>query len=640
VKIPSCTTIDFETDEIQNRPAYPPVPVGVSIQEHGKKPKYFAWGHHIGGNNCSKADAVRALKAVWNKKPMLFHNAKFDCEVAMVHMGMPSPNWDEVHDTTFLLYLHDPHAPNLQLKPSSERILGMPPEERDDVRDWLWENRKKLFSEYGITFSRADSGKATWARYISYAPGDVVGPYANGDCTRTTKLFRHLYIDILERGMVAAYDRERQCLPIFLQNEIDGIRVDLPRLRKDEALYSQALEDADMWLRKRLKNKDLNLDNDAEVAEAFAVNNIIPDEAWSWTAGGRGRAPQRSLKKDNLRPELYTDKRVASVFGYRNRLSTCLKMFMRPWLIQAEKRNGWISTNWNQVRGDQGGTRTGRPSTNNPNFLNISKTWHDKDDGYVHPSFTKLPELPLVRVYILPDKGDIFGHRDFNGQELRILGHYEDGTLLDAYKADPSMDVHAHVKGLILDITGLDYHRTQVKVTNFRRIYGGGAPATASALNVSIEDAKRLLAAHGKAIPGLQELNREIKAMVARGEPIVTWGGREYYVEPPKFDKRFNRHMTYEYKLINYLIQGSAADVTKQALINYHNHPQRRGRFMVTVYDEINASMPKAIWKQEMEILRDCMEQIELDVPLLSEGKYGPSWGDLQKVKEGVSKYV
>jgi len=302
---------------------------------------------------------------------------------------------------------------------------------------------------------------------------------------------------------------------------------------------------------------------------------------------------------------------------------------------------GFISTNWNQVRQPGGGTRTGRPSTNNPNFLNISKSWDDKDDGYVHPAFIRnLPELPLVRKYVLPDKGDTFGHRDFNGQELRILGHFEDGELLEAYRANPRMDVHEHVRQLILAF-GINYHRTQVKVTNFRRIYGGGAPATAGALGISIEEAKKLLAEHNKALPGLKDLNADIKAISARGEPIVTWGGREYYVEPPGYDPKYKRHMTYEYKLLNYLIQGSAADATKQALINYDQHPQRRGRFLVTVYDEINSSMPssKAGLKHEMAVLRDCMECLEFDVPLLSDAKYGPSWGELVKYVEPASKY-
>jgi DNA polymerase I-like protein with 3'-5' exonuclease and polymerase domains len=101
------------------------------------------------------------------------------------------------------------------------------------------------------------------------------------------------------------------------------------------------------------------------------------------------------------------------------------------------------------------------------------------------PPLSALPELPLVRKYILPDAGDVFCHRDYNGQELRLLGHFEDAALMRAYQEDPRMDVHDHVRQLIEDIAGFKYHRTQVKITNFRRIYGGGAPATAGALNVS-----------------------------------------------------------------------------------------------------------------------------------------------------------
>jgi len=113
-------------------------------------------------------------------------------------------------------------------------------------------------------------------------------------------------------------------------------------------------------------------------------------------------------------------------------------------------------------------------------------------------------------------------------------------------------------------------------------------------------------------------------------------------VEEPGWSERFQRHMTYEYKLLNYLVQGSAADATKQAIINYHNHPKRVGRFMVTVYDEINSSMPKsmAALRAEMAVLRDSMECLDFDVPLLSDAKYGPSWGELKKFEEPVSKYA
>lgn len=204
------------------------------------------------------------------------------------------------------------------------------------------------------------------------------------------------------------------------------------------------------------------------------------------------------------------------------------------------------------------------------------------------------------------------------------------------------MDVHDHVRQLIDDICGLTYHRTQVKITNFRRIYGGGAPATASALHVSIDAAKQLLTAHGQALPGVKDLSKQITDLSKSGEPITTWGGREYYVEPPKYDERFKRMMTYEYKLLNYLVQGSAADATKQAIINYHNHPKKRGRFMVTVYDEINSSsasektekLRRLAAEHELAVMKEAMECLEFDVPMLSDAKLGPNWADVVKYKD------
>jgi len=631
---PQVVTVDFETLPIQPRPQFPPEPVGVSIlMPSEKKARYFAWGHPA-VNNCTKRQGAAALKTAWTAGyPLLFQNAKFDISVAQEKLGLPFPK--EYHDTMFLLFLHDPHAPDLKLKEAAERILGEPPLERDTLKEWIMSHKKQIAEEFGWEFTPKE-----WGSAIAYAPGDLVGTYANGDSTRTRGLFNHLWPRICERGMQAAYQREIDIMPIFLENERVGLRVDVDNLRKDVDVYNRAMETADQWLRKRLKTKDLNLDNDGEVAEALSKTGVIAAEDWAVTATGR-----RSVSKANLLPGMFKDPAVASVLGYRNRLTTCLKMFMYPWLRQAEARpDRHISTNWNQVRQPRGtstgGTRTGRPSTADPNFLNLSKTWDDKDDGFIEPHkltgrnksdpvLQSLLGLPLVRRYILPDAGETFCHRDFNGQELRVMGHFEDGALLKAYQEDPTIDVHSWVKDMILEHAGLDYHRHQVKVTNFRRIYGGGAPAMANALHISLDAAKQLLTAHSKALPGLKDLQDQIKALSAAGEPIVTWGGREYYVEPPGYSERFKRHMTYEYKLLNYLVQGSAADITKEAILRYHRHPKRTGRFLVTVYDEINVSAKKAA--HEMEILRQCMEGIELDVLLLSDGKTGPNWGTLTK---------
>lgn len=622
MKAPDVITIDFETESIESRPAYPPKPVGVSIKwPKDRSARYYAWGHPT-KNNCTEAMARVALtEALASEFPLLFHNAKFDVDVWQTHMmklSLPI-SWARIHDTQFLLFLHDPHAMSLALKPSAERLLGMKPEERDAVNEWILNN-----------VPAAAKKPSTAGGYICKAPGDLVGKYANGDVVRTEKLFKHLYPIIEKEGMMKAYDRERELMPIFLENERKGLRVDVPALKRDIPVYRAELEKAETWLRKRLKvSKEFNFDSDAEMATALNDSGIVTE--WEMTKTGK-----RSTSKKTMTVEKFSDKKVFLVLGYRNRLTTCLRMFMEPWLEKAKVSGGFILPTWNQVRqpkGDDGnkGTRTGRPSCDDPNLLNLAKSFEDRGDDYTHPKFVKLLPLPLIRRYTLPDEGCVWLHRDFNQQELRILAHFEDGQIMKAYQENPRLDLHTFVQEEIKKITHMDADRGSVKILNFSRVYGAGLGNMALRLKRPIEEVRAIRDAQNKALPGLPELDQSIKDMAKRGEPIVTWGGRVYYCEEPKFVERFGRVMSFEYKMLNVLVQGSAADATKESIIRYHNHPKRRGRLLVTVYDEINVSVNPKYEKEEMKILRECMEGLEFDVVMLSDGKSGNNWGNLKK---------
>lgn len=621
MKAPVVAVLDFETEGIESRPAYPPVPVGVSIQKPGeKKPKWYAWGHPT-GNNCDKKTAIRAVKEVWNgKEPILCQNAKFDVDVAQTHMDCGPISWERVHDTLYLLFLSNPHAPNLSLKPSAERILGMKPDEQDAVKNWIMANVP------GAKLS-------DWGKYICKAPGTLVGKYADGDSIRTLKLFNKLYPEVAAEGMLEAYNRERRLMPIFLENERQGLRVDLQALENDIEVYQKMREGAERWLLKKLGTKELNFDSDADLAHALNDAGIVTE--WAMTKTGK-----MSTSKKTLTIDKFDDKKVFLVLGYRNRLTTCLGTFMEPWLLKGSSNNGYINPNWNQVRqpkgekGDSQGTRTGRPSCSDPNLLNVSKSFEDRGDGYTHPKFLKgLEPLPLVRRYALPDKGNQWLHRDYNQQELRILAHFEDGQILEAYKENPGMDIHTFVQEEIERISHKEVDRVSVKTMNFGRIYGQGLGSLAEKLRVPVEEVKAIRNAQDFSLPGLKDLDKAIKDLSKSGAPIVTWGGRLYYVEPPKFVEKFGREMTFEYKLLNYLVQGSAADATKEAVIRYDD-VKKDGRFLVTVYDEINICAPIKAVKSEMKILKDVMEGLAFDVPMLTDGKVGKSWGQLEKMKD------
>lgn len=621
--IPRVTTIDLETKGIKRRPQYPPLPVSASIKYPGDRaPKAYVWGHPT-GNNCSQIEGYKQLRKAWNSGELLFYNANFDTDVLETHVGCKQLPWHKIHDAMYLTFLNDPHARQLDLKSQAAVLLGMDPEERDLVQEWVMAHKKELEAKFG-RFTPKE-----WGQHISEAPGGLVGPYVNGDVVRTERLFKHLYPKIVAAGMLEAYDRERELMPILLQNEREGMRINCEALAIDVKRYTEAKAKATGWLQKRLKAPSLNPDSPDEVVGALDRMGVVTQ--WNVTKGGK-----RSTAKKNLTVDMFNDKRVAQVLGYVGRLGTCLGTFMGPWIEMADA-NDRIHPSWNQTRGGKGGgTRTGRPSCRDPNLLNIPKVWDDKGDGYQHPTAIQLPPLPLIRGYVLPDDArSLFGHRDFNQQEFRLCAHFEDGKLMQAYCDNPRLDMHDFVRGEILDTTGLEFQRRMVKKINFGMLYGQGGPSLAVELSAPLPEVRALIAAQRRAIPGVAGkggLNEGLKAAGRAGEAIRTLGGRLYYCEPPAM---INGHMvTWEYKLLNYLMQGSAADFTKQAVIDYHNAPDREGRFIVTVYDEINSSMPKKTWKHEQQVLDRCMSQaMRIDVPMITDGKIGPNWGNLEKCK-------
>lgn len=629
MKQPKPVTIDFETFGIEGRPKYPPIPVGVSIKYPGKKSKYFAWGHPTGNNCCYSEAAAELAKAYAHKEGLLFQNGKFDVDVAEVHFGLQVPSWDRIHDTLFLLFLDDPHQIELGLKPSAARLLGWDPEEQDAVGEWLVANQPVP----GVKISKSKSSDHYFGRYIAYAPGDLVGKYANGDVDRTEAIFNLLWKKTVERGMQVAYDRERQLMPILLEMERQGLQMDHKRLAGDVAMYNEWRVKIDAWIIKTLKaSPDINLDSGAQLVDAMVEAGKADPDLLPRTPTGKFQTNKEALLQG------VTDKVLLAVLKYRTQLNTCLNTFMQPWLATANASGGLIYTTWNQTKTPSGdsnvGTRTGRLSST-PNFQNIPKEFkaiflHEdpKDKKLPKCPFKDLPPLPKVRSYITPFAGHVMIDRDYSQQEPRILAHFDGGALMDKYLENPWIDFHDYAKAE-LEKMGKFYDRKPVKNTNLGLIYGMGVGKLAAKNDMTVEESGELKKAILQLYPGLKEMYKDMKVRAKSKTPIRTWGGREYYCEEPKLiDGRIRE---FDYKLVNVLIQGSAADCTKEAIIRYHAAKHPEAKIILNVHDQVTASVPKKILKTEMEVLRKCMESVEFDVPILSEGAISSTnWDELQ----------
>lgn len=602
-------TVDFETEAIDGNPILsPPVPVGVALHT-GNSTEYLAWGHPS-GNNASRGEALQRLSNIRDSGvPLLFHNAAFDLSVWNEHCGGISLNdWNRYHDTMYLLFLADPYSTTLSLKPSAARWLGLPPTEQTELVQWIVRHVP------GATLKTAGA-------YICRAPGELVGRYAIGDVVRTRSLFDLLHSRINEQGMGEAYDRERRLFPVLVDSTRRGIRIDRAGLSRDCDLYEGVLVRASRLLADKLGVGVAALDEEESFANALESSGAVKE--WTLTP----KSKKRSLSKENLKIEV---PEVKVLMDYRGGVKTCLETFYRPWL-ESSAADGRLHPNWNQVKQakddrDSKGTKTGRLSSDSPNFQNVP-TKFVYQDGTPLAVPEGLPPLPLMRQYCLPEEGHVWLKRDFSGQELRILAHFEDGSLLEAYRADATLDVHNLAQKLIQEMIGVYYARKSIKITGFSLIYGTGVRGLSGQLGVPYDEAGAIKSAYLAALPGVKTLMDAVQRRGRNGDSIRTSGGRVYFVEPAKIVGGQRRE--FAYKLLNYLIQGSAADQTKQSIIDWEAERSPTDVFTATVHDEINISVPAEDARAGMERLRSAMNKDRFDVPFLSEGFIGPNWHEL-----------
>lgn len=613
------TVVDFETHPIINGSGHAPKPVGVSIWQLGREQfasDYFSFGHP-GNNSCQEYFAKSALARVWDDE-LIFHNAKFDISVAMEHWGFPYPK--KFHCTQVLLYLNEPLAASLGLKPSAHRLLKMPPEEQDAVVNWLVANQVALMQahpeikRYLLEHTENKSITANNAgAFIGYAPAAIVGPYANGDTFRTGKLWEYLYPLIQQRNMERAYDRERKIIRIGMELEQCGVRVDRPALQRDLEKYTKLYEQAGMTIRQFLG--DIDIDKPMEVARALEG---------SPHAGPLARTPtgRLSTAKDSLIGAV-TNRELLQALRYRSTLKTLIGTFFKGWLKFSAK-DGYVHPVWHQTRNAQGyGTRTGRFSCADPNLTNIPTEFGEDENDVLYGL-----DLPYMRKYILPDEGKVIVPADYNGQEMRILAHYAEGRAMEIYQEDPKADFHQVAQRLVLETSGLNLKRKQTKITGFSLIYGSGVPHLAAQLGVSRQEGYTIKDAYLDAIPGLRDFQDSFNYR----NQVRTWGGRILPVEEPKMFQ--GSLWTFNYKLCNYLIQGSAADQTKEACIRY-DESRVEGDLLFTVHDEVVIQVEEEHLHKEVPILKEAMEkQPGWDVPFLAEVEWGHNYHDLEKYNE------
>jgi len=374
--------------------------------------------------------------------------------------------------------------------------------------------------------------------------------------------------------MQEAYDRERRLMPHILRMEQRGINLDGPRLKQDTDFYWGKLDELDDAICSKV-GRQVDVDSGAQLADAIEAAGL--SKGFKTTPTGL-----RSTAKESLIGAIADDDLLGDLL-VRGSIATCLRTFMQPWLVQYE-HHGRLFMKWNQIRNyTDTGARTGRISSS-PNLQNIPVEWEELKTQLAKIDYP-VPEglLPQVRRYIIPDDGMIFIGRDYSAQEMKLLAHFTNGALLKALQNDPGKDIHQIAAG----IAGIT--RKVAKTLGFAVLYGAGVGRVAETLDIDAGEATKIKARYLGALPEIATFQKELNAIGRAKCHTKTLGGREYMSQKPAEVKGVWK--SFEYKLPNYKIQGSAADQTKEAMIRYAEKTDN-GELVLTVHDQLVAQCP------------------------------------------------
>ncbi len=442
-------------------------------------------------------------------------------------------------------------------------------------------------------------------------PAPFVGEYAEKDAEITLKLWAAMQHEISKQDLWDVFNLETNLFPCLVDMKFKGVRVDLDIANSIKTNLVKTEKELHQDINK-LIGFDVEIWAAASIAKAFDKLKLPYDRtekgAPSFTKNFLATHPAELPKLINQAREI---NKANTTF-----IDTILK----------HEHKGRIHADINQIRSDQGGTVTGRFSYSNPNLQQIPA--RHKELG------------PLIRSIFIPEEGHTWGCFDYSQQEPRILVHFASlmrlegtGTIVDSYK-DGSADFHQ----MIADMAGIE--RKQAKTINLGIMYGMGKNKLMAELGLLKEAAEKLLKTYHQKAPFVKMLSEAVSRRADDSGKIRTIGGRLCHFdmwEPHGFGiKKPLNHAdalrehgpgikrAFTYKALNKLIQGSAADMTKQSMLALY----REGVIPhIQIHDELDISV--ASIQHAEKIIKVMEEAIELQVPNKVDYEQGENWGDI-----------
>jgi DNA polymerase I-like protein with 3'-5' exonuclease and polymerase domains len=477
-------------------------------------------------------------------------------------------------------------------------------------------------------------------------PAMEVGAYAEKDAELTLLLWHHLKRIIIEDDLQDIFNLETDLFPCLVDMRHLGVRVDIEKA--DQLKTAMAIKEKNL-----LQQIKIETGIDTQIWAARSIAKVFEKLKLPYSRTEKTDSP--SFTKNFISSHEHPVVRMIAEARKINKVSTT---FIDT--ILNHSHLGRIHADINQIRSDDGGTVTGRFSYANPNLQQIPA--RDPDTG------------PLIRSLFIPEEGCTWGTFDYSQQEPRLVAHYalrfglDSATpISEAYQDDPKTDFHQ----IVADMAEID--RKEAKTINLGLFYGMGKAKLQNELNVSKDKADELFNTYHGRVPFVKQLmNQVMSAAQSKGqiktllgrrcrfpkyEPILRGSDWGTFVPAEDHDtmlelQEMGPHLkdrdgnilkdtkgnpkknywhnnstrrAFTYKALNKLIQGSAADMTKKAMVDLY----KEGLIgHIQIHDELDFSIES---ESQAKKIKDIMENaVDLKVPNKVDYESGPNWGEIK----------
>jgi DNA polymerase I-like protein with 3'-5' exonuclease and polymerase domains len=569
--------------------------VGIAVAVDGWS-GYYPIAHQ-GGGNLEKDKVMDWIKDVCSTDSVkLFHNAMYD--VCWLRAAGVKIN-GHIVDTMVMSSLIDENRLSYTLNSISFEFLGEVKDEKaliEAAQSWGIDPKSEMYK----------------------LPAMYVGNYAEKDAKLTLELFKVLSREVQKQSLQNVFDLETQLFPCLTDMKFKGVRIDTEKAK----LLKQQLTKQEQEILLKVKQET---GIEPQIWAARSIATVFDKLGLHYERTEKSLAP--SFTKNFLQEHKHP---IVQMIAKAREINKAHTTFIDTILKFTHK--GRIHADINPIRSDQGGTVTGRFSYANPNLQQIPA--RNKELG------------PMIRSLFLPEVDHKWGCFDYSQQEPRLVVHYAATTepicfdesvtkIVEEFKND-SVDFHKTV-AIMANIS-----RDQAKTINLGLFYGMGKAKLQAELGLnSKEEAENLFNQYHTNVPFVKELMNKTSAHAQSSGSIGTLLGRRCRFnkwEPATFGMhtamsfeeaertygrgRIRRAMTY--KALNKLIQGSAADMTKKAMLDLYNegivpHIQIHDELDISVIDDNQA-------KKIVEIMEGA---VTLAIPNKVDYESGETWGDI-----------